>query len=72
MTEFMLSDSKCQKICGLMEWNLFSQFFPHTKASNNCLQPIICCVEMPGHDAGGNLSQRRDLKMKNAGVIMGA
>lgn len=31
MTEFMLSDSKCQKICGLVEWNLFSQFFPSHK-----------------------------------------
>lgn len=67
MTEFMLSDPKYQKLSELTEWNLFAQFFPDTKASDNYLPPIAWCVEMPGRDAGGRVSQRRNRRGRAQG-----
>lgn len=62
---------KISKKYELIDWNEFFCSFLHTKPSNNLLQPIILCVEMPGHYAGGNPSQRRSLKMKSMGIIIG-
>lgn len=67
-------DSQIQNIkkYALVEQNLFFCSSLHTQASNDLLQPIILCVEMPGRDAGGNPSQRRSPKMKSTGIIIGA